>query len=51
MLEEKERAMDDKERYISALSDEINMLGNNLEARMVKHHMEIEDFKIEKKAI
>jgi len=43
--------MDDKERYISALSNEINMLGNNLDARMAKHHMEMEDFKNEKKAI
>jgi len=51
MLEEKERAMGDKERYLSALSNEINMLGHNLEARMANHHIQIEDFKMEKRAI
>lgn len=51
ILEEKEKATEDVEKYISALSEEVNMLGSNLEARMAKHHMELEDFKVEKKAI
>jgi len=41
----------DKYKYISALSDELNMIGSNIEERITRHHKELENFRVEKMAI